>query len=189
MNNLVSHFKNLISNDLFLKLSIYLEEKDTLLRQTIEVCICTVLVGVKRSNDIDVLLLSLKESDVSFEEQFNVFSVNETLFVSGQVYLDGLFPVKRERISEMISNEICVKSESARIIFNLVALLILINLKNNPPKNLLPFLDTQVQALYGFIPRGVRLVLGIPNLDYVTDHIPEKKLSFFGKLMMRSKRN
>jgi len=189
MTNLIHHFKNLISNDLFLKLSGCLDERDVQLKKTIEVCICTILVGIKRSDNIEVILLSLKELEVSIEDQFNCFYVNESLFVSGQSYLEHLFPTKKERISEMISNEICVKSESARTIFNVVALLILFNLKNNPPKNLYPLLDSQIQGLYGFIPRGVRLVLGIPNLDYITDPSPIKERSFFGNLFMRSKRN
>lgn len=188
MTNLVNHFKNLISNDLFLKLSIYLDEKDTQLKKTIEVSICTVLVGIKRRNDLEAILLSFNELEVSMEEQLEGLDINETLFVSGQLYLDQLFPTKKERISEMISNEICIKSVSARTIFNLMALLILFNLKNNPPKNLHPLLDSQIQVLYGFIPRGVRLVLGIPNVDYITDYCPVDERPFLGFSFFRSKK-
>jgi hypothetical protein len=176
MTNLVNHFKNLISNDLFLKLSIYLDEKDTQLKKTIEVSICTVLVGIKRRNDLEAILLSFNELEVSMEEQLGGLNINETLFVSVQLYL------------EMISNEICIKSVSARTIFNLMALLILFNLKNNPPKNLHPLLDSQIQVLYGFIPRGVRLVLGIPNVDYITDYCPVDERPFLGFSFFRSKK-
>lgn len=180
MTNLVNHFKNLISNDLFLKLSIYLDERDSKLRKTIEASICTVLVGIMKTKDFDSFLLSLNELDTAFEHQLNDCYSKENLFSSGLVYLEKLFPSKKERISEMISNEICVKSETARAILNLASILVINNLKKDPPKNLLSLLESQTENLYRFLPRGVKLILGLPNEEYTLNSSFEKESTLFG---------
>ncbi|MCZ8230218.1 DUF937 domain-containing protein [Flavobacterium sp.] len=188
MSNLVSHFKNLISNDLFLRMSVYLDEKDTLLRKAIETSICTVLVGVEKSIDFQGLLHSLDELDVVDEQEMDGLHSSGLLFSSGQLFLDKLFSAKKDRISEMISNEVCVKSETARAILNLVAMVILANLKKEPPKNLRSLLESQSHTLYGYLPRGVKLILGIPNVDYGSIHLKEKERAFFGFSFFRSKK-
>lgn len=188
MSNLVSHFKNLISNDLFLKLSVYLNEKDAVLRRTIETSICTVLVGVEKSVDFQQLLRSLGELNVVDEHELDSLYSNELLLSSGQLFLDKLFPAKKDRISEMISNEICVKSETARAILNLVAIVILSNLKKDPPKSLTSLLESQSDVFYGQLPRGVRLVLGIPNEGYESKYLIEDERPVFGFSFFHSKK-
>lgn len=188
MTNLVSHFKNLISKDLFLKLSVCLDEKEALLRSVIEASICTVLVGVEKSIDFQQLLRSLGELNVVNEHEMDNLYSNELLLSSGQLFLDKLFPSKKDRISEMISNEICVKSETARAILNLVAIVILTTLKKDPPKNLISLLESQSHILYGHLPKGVRLVLGIPNLEYESKYLIENERPIFGFSFFRTKK-
>ncbi|OAZ03967.1 DUF937 domain-containing protein [Flavobacterium succinicans] len=188
MSNLVSHFKNLISNDLFLRMSVYLDEKDASLRKAIETSICTVLVGVEKSIDFQGILCSLEELDVVDEQGMDGLHSNGMSFSSGQLFLDKLFSSKKDRIYEMISNEVCVKSETARAILNLVAMVILANLKKEPPKNLRSLLESQSHTLYGYLPRGVKLILGIPNVDYGSIHLNEKERTFFSFSFFRSKR-
>ena len=104
MTNLVNNFKNLISNELFLKLLGYLDEKDALLKKTIEASICAVLVGIKKSNDLEVFLKSSQNLSFDFEAQLNNYCSKESLFSCGYLYLDWLFAVKKDRISELAEN-------------------------------------------------------------------------------------
>ena len=64
-----------------------------------------------------------------FEAQLNNYCSKESLFSCGYLYLDWLFAVKKDRISEMISNEVGVRSETARIVLNVVSILIINDLK------------------------------------------------------------
>jgi hypothetical protein len=179
MTNLVNNFKNLISNELFLKLLGYLDEKDALLKKTIEASICAVLVGIKKSNDLDVFLKSSQKLSFDFEAQLNNYCPKESLFSCGYLYLDWLFAVKKDRISEMISNEVGVRSETARIVLNVVSILIINDLKKDTPKNLITILESQSEILCRLLPRGVKLILGLPNVDYATSVANENESSLF----------
>jgi hypothetical protein len=184
MTTLLHPFKDLVSNDLFVKLASRCDEQENQLKKAFEVCICTLLVGIKNCKDLEVLLKAVDEIEVSFEKQLDDFYTHENLFSEAFVYLNRLFPNKKERLSEMISNEMCIKSESARVLFNVVTLLVLANLKKEVPENLFSLLDKEAQTLYGILPRGVRLILGIPNAekgyDYFESSRPEMAaFSFF----------
>jgi hypothetical protein len=189
MTNLVNNFKNLISNELFLKLLGYFDEKDVLLKKTIEASICAVLVGIEKSNDLDVFLKSSQNLSFDFEAQLNNHSSKESLFSCGYLYLDWLFAVKKDRIPEMVSNEIGVRSETARIVLNIVSILIINDLKKDTPKNLISILESQSEVLSRLLPRGVKLILGMPNVDYVTSDEIEKESSSFSFSFFKNKRN
>nr|WP_315143627.1 hypothetical protein [uncultured Flavobacterium sp.] len=189
MTNLVNNFKNLISNELFLKLLGYLDEKDALLKKTIEASICAVLVGIKKSNDLDVFLKSSQKLSFDFEAQLNNYCPKESLFSCGYLYLDWLFAVKKDRISEMISNEVGVRSETARIVLNVVSILIINDLKKDTPKNLISILESQSEILCRLLPRGVKLILGLPNVDYATSIANENESSLFSFSFFKNKRN
>jgi hypothetical protein len=174
MTTFLHPFKDLVSNDLSVKLATLCNERENQLKKAYEVCICTILVGIKNCKDLDVLLNAVDEIEVSFEKQLDNFYTSDNLFTEAFMYLNCLFPNKKERLSEMISNEICIKSESARLVFNLITLLLLTNLKKEVPKNLFSILDKEASLLYGSLPRGVRLLLGIPNAERAYDYSENK---------------
>ncbi|TAF72851.1 MAG: hypothetical protein EAZ58_01660 [Flavobacterium sp.] len=189
MTNLVNNFKNLISNELFLKLLGYLDEKDALLKRAIEASICAVLVGIEKSNDLEVFLKSSQNLSFDFEAQMNNCCPKESLFSCGYLYLDWLFAVKKDRISEMISNEIGVRSETARIVLNVVSILIINDLKKETPKNLISILESESEIFYRLLPRGVKLILGLTNVDYATGIANENESSLFSFSFLKNKRN
>ena len=189
MTNLVNNFKNLISNELFLKLLGYLDEKDALLKKTIEASICAVLVGIKKSNDLEVFLKYSQNLSFDFEVQLNNYCSKESLFSCGYLYLDWLFAVKKDRISEMISNEVGVRSETARIVLNVVSILIINDLKKDTPKKLISILESQSEVFCRLLPRGVQLILGLPNVDYTTSIANENESSLFSFSFFKNKRN
>ena len=188
MTNLVNNFKNLISNELFLKLLGYLDEKDALLKKTIEASICAVLVGIKKSNDLEVFLKSSQNLSFDFEAQLNNYCSKESLFSCGYLYLDWLFAVKKDRISEMISNEVGVRSETARIVLNVVSILIINDLKKDTPKKLISILESQSEVFCRLLPRGVKLILGLPNVDYTTSIANENESSLFSFSFFKNKK-
>lgn len=188
MTNLVNNFKNLISNELFLRLLGYLNEKDSLLKKSIEASICTVLVGIKKKEDLAIFLNSSKNLSFDLEVELNKYYPKESLFSCGYLYLDWLFDARKDRISEMISNEVGVRSESARIVLNLVSILIINDLKKQTPKNLVSLLESQSEILCSLIPRGVKLILGMPNVDCETSNEIENESSLFSFSFFKNKK-
>ena len=73
MTTLLHSFKDLVSNDLFVKLAYICNERENQLKKAFEVCICTLLVGIKNCKDLEVLLKAVDEIGVSFEKQFDLY--------------------------------------------------------------------------------------------------------------------
>ena len=124
-----------------------------------------------------------------FEAQLNNYCSKESLFSCGYLYLDWLFAVKKDRISEMISNEVGVRSETARIVLNVVSILIINDLKKDTPKKLISILESQSEVFCRLLPRGVKLILGLPNVDYTTSIANENESSLFSFSFFKNKRN
>lgn len=185
MTDLILHFKNLIPQELIFKLSTVFNERECQLKQAIEVSISSVLLGVKKCKSLDVLLRQVKDSEVSYEKELEFFFRKEAVFSEAHYFINHLFPSKKDRISEMISNEICIKSESSRAVFNLVTLLVLTNLKEGTSERLVSIQETELQTFCRFLPVGVRLILGVSASEnaYVYSELSETVafgFSFFG---------
>lgn len=186
---LLSYFKNLISNDLVEKLSTYLDENEVLVRRTIEVCIGTLLIGINNHKGKDSKLFLSQEITTNFESELDGFCAKEIVFPEGMYFVEQLFSIKKDRIPEMISNEICVKSATARAILNMVALLIMSNLKNDKPKEFESLLHEQYSYLSGLLPRGVRLVMGVATIEYAIPSVKKSEKKSNGFSFFRFKKN
>lgn len=189
---LLVHFKNLISNDLLHKLSVYLDENEVLVRKTIEVCVGTVLLGIHLQKKPEALSFFTKEITLDFERELDGFCAKEVVFPEGMYCIEHLFSVKKDRIPEMISNELCVKSTTARAILHLVALVIVSHIKTEQPKTLQNMLEEQYAILARVLPRGVRLVMGITAVEVaapVLETIAEERGGFsFFRFKKKSKK-
>jgi hypothetical protein len=116
-------------------------------------------------------------------------SVDDCYKTEGNTYLELLFANKKARITEMISNEVGIKSETAREILNFSALLTLSYLRNNSEitANLKSLLDDQKREILNSIPPGIKIILGFSG--YESSSIEEKThprlgkslFTFFGK--------
>lgn len=151
------------------------EENELLLRNSIDVSICTVLMGL--INIIEDSSLYDKTTKTILNSEF----YNATKFENGQItclnysYSDEahlplilLFGIKKERISEMISNEIGIKSETACAVLNFTAMMTLCFLATEKQNTSLlkEELSTQKTQLLKNLPRGLQLLLGYSDFEY-----------------------
>ena len=88
----------------------------------------------------------------------------------------------------MISNEVGVRSETARIVLNVVSILIINDLKKDTPKKLISILESQSEVFCRLLPRGVKLILGLPNVDYTTSIANENESSLFSFSFFKNKK-
>ena len=185
MTDVILYFKNLIPQELVGKLSSSFDERESQVRQAIEVSICSVLLGIKNCTDLGFLVTHSRELEDVYEWDLCEFLQHEATYFDRNYFLNRLFPGKRDRVSEMISNELCVKSESSRVILNLVSLLVLNNLKNEASGKMLSIQETELQVFCRFLPAGVRVILGVSGSEvaYVSSEVSETVafgFSFFG---------
>ncbi|RYJ40227.1 DUF937 domain containing protein [Flavobacterium anhuiense] len=121
-------------------------------------------------------IVSLIQEDSTFyqEVDFNagrILSVDDCYRLEGNILLKELFSNKKGRISEMVSNEVGIKSETAREILNFSALLVMSYLRYNLQliESLKLLLEDQKREILNSIPPGIKIILGFSNYETVED--------------------
>jgi len=91
-----------------------------------------------------------------------------------------LFLNKKGRLSEMISNELVVKSETASAVFNLSIMVVLTYLKNKNQKanDLQVILGEQKIIISKAIPEGIQIMLGFSIGEDIEEFADEENNRF-----------
>lgn len=184
--NLQIELRRFISSNVISKLNKFYYENDALLIKGIDVAIGTVLMGCYNCKDEKSFKKTIKSlENTSFYKEIDfasgrILSVDDCYKSEGNVFLEELFTNKKARITEMISNEVGIKSETAREILNFSVLLTLSYLKNNTEltASLKLLLDEQKREILNSIPPGIKIILGFSCYE---SSIEEKTNSRFGK--------
>jgi hypothetical protein len=195
--NLQIELRRFISSNVISKLNKFYYENDALLIKGVDVSIGTILMGCysyadeksfKKTTKSLEKTLFYKEIDFVAER---ILSVDDCYKTEGNTYLELLFANKKARITEMISNEVGIKSETAREILNFSVLLTLSYLRNNSEitANLKSLLDEQKREILNSIPPGIKIILGFSCYESSSSSIEEKThprlgksiFNFFGK--------
>jgi len=149
-------------------------ENEILLRKSIDASICTVLIGLNNIIEDSILYNKVIESITSSEfyktiefDNKQLSSINYSFEQEGFTPLQLIFSAKKERVSEMISNEIGVKSETAGAILNFAVMLILSHLKNENQKTnkIQNDLNLEKKLILNTVPEGIRIILGYSNFE------------------------
>jgi hypothetical protein len=168
--NLQIELRRFISSNVVSKLNKFYFENDALLIKGIDVSIGTVLMGLyNRAEESGFYkeLTKLIADDSTFYQEVDfasgrILSVDDCYRLEGNALLKGIFTEKKGRISEMISNEVGIKSETAREILNFSALLVVSYLKNNIQllDSLKLLLEEQKREILNSIQPGIKIILG-----------------------------
>lgn len=151
------------------------EENEQLLKKSIDASICTVLIGLENTMDNLILYDKIIDSITSSEfykttefENGKISSINYSFEQEGFTPLSMIFPSKKGRISEMISNEVGVKSVTAGAILNFAVMLILSHFANEKQKSatIQDDLNSQKNLILYNVPEGIRVLLGYSNFEY-----------------------
>ncbi|MEN2490198.1 DUF937 domain-containing protein [Flavobacterium sp. B11] len=177
--NLQIELRRFISSNVVSKLNKFYFENDALLIKGIDVSIGTILMGLynkAEESDFYSEIVSLIQEDSTFyqEVDFNagrILSVDDCYRLEGNALLKELFSNKKGRISEMVSNEVGIKSETAREILNFSALLVMSYLRYNLQliESLKLLLEDQKRDILNSIPPGIKIILGFSNYETVED--------------------
>jgi len=177
--NLQIELRRFISSNVVSKLNKFYFENDALLIKGIDVSIGTVLMGLyNKAEDSGFYknIISLIEDDSTFYGEVDfisgrILSVDDCYRIEGNELLKEIFSNKKGRISEMISNEVGIKSETAREILNFSALLVVSYLKNNTQllKSLKLLLEEQKRDILNSIQPGIKIILGFSCHETVDD--------------------
>jgi len=169
---LLNQLRSIITSPLISMFCKKFEENEILLKRSIDTSICTVLIGLDNIIGNTILFDKVIES-ISFTEFYRtteydngkLSSINYSFEHEGFIPLDLIFSTKKERISEMISNEIGIKSETAGAILNFAVMLILSHFKNEmqKEKTLENDLVFDKKAMLNAVPEGIRIILGYSN--------------------------
>lgn len=155
------------------------EENELLLKKSIDVGICTVLIGLENIMDNDTLYNKIIDSVIDTEfyrstkfENGKITAINYSFEQEGFVPLNMIFSAKKGRISEMISNEVGVKSDTASAILNFSVMLILSHFANEKQNSVIiqNDLNSQKKIILSNVPEGIRVVLGYSNFEYEDTH-------------------
>jgi hypothetical protein len=121
-------------------------------------------------------IVSLIQEDSTFYQEidFNagrILSVDDCYRIEGNALLKELFSNKKGRISEMVSNEVGIKSETAREILNFSALLVMSYLRYTLQliESLKLLLEDQKRDILNSIPPGIKIILGFSSYETVED--------------------
>lgn len=155
------------------------EENEILLRKSIDTSICTVLIGLENIMDNTILYDKIIDS-ITFTEFYKttefengkISSINYSFEHEGFIPLNLIFSTKKGRISEMISNEVGIKSETAGAILNFAVMLILSHFVNERQKSSIiqNDLNSQKKVILHNVPEGIRVLLGYSNFEYEGAH-------------------
>ena len=177
--NLQIELRRFISSNVVSKLNKFYFENDALLIKGIDVSIGTVLMGLyNRAEESGFYkeLTTLIADDSTFYQEVDfasgrILSVDDCYRLEGNALLKGIFTEKKGRISEMISNEVGIKSETAREILNFSALLVVSYLKNNLQllDSLKLLLEEQKREILNSIQPGIKIILGFSCHEVVED--------------------
>jgi hypothetical protein len=193
---LLNQLRSTISSSLISIFCKKFEENEIALKKSIDASICTVLIGldsVTRNNVMyDKIIDSISNSDfyktIEFENG-KLSSVNYSFEEEGFIPLHLIFSIKKARISETISNEIGVKSETASALLNFAVMLTLSYLKNEKQKSIFfqKALDTEKTNIIKALPTNIRVILGYSNFeceDYnELDTYPSIKSNFINQFL------
>ncbi|MEN2399807.1 DUF937 domain-containing protein [Flavobacterium sp. MC2016-06] len=177
--NLQIELRRFISSNVVSKLNKFYFENDALLIKGIDVSIGTVLMGLYNKAEETGFykeMITLLKDDSTFYQEVDfvsgrILSVDDCYRIEGNSVLKEIFSNKKGRISEMISNEVGIKSETAREILNFSALLVLSYLKNNIQllESLKLLLEDQKRDVLNSIPSGIKIMLGFSCYESVED--------------------
>ncbi len=187
--NLQIELRRFISSNVVSKLNKFYFENDALLIKGIDVSIGTILMGLynkAEEPDFYTEIVSMMKEDSTFYQEidFNagrILSVDDCYRLEGNVYLKELFANKKGRISEMVSNEVGIKSETAREILNFSGLLVMSYLRNNLQllESLKLLLEDQKRDILNSIPPGIKIILGFSCYETVEDKSQSMGRSIF----------
>lgn len=186
--NLQIELRRFISSNVISKLNKFYYENDALLIKAIDVAIGTVLMGCYNNMDdksfkkmIKSLETTLFYKEIDFVSG-RILSVDDCYKTEGNVFLEELFTNKNGRITEMISNEVGIKSETAREVLNFSVLLTLsyLNYNSEITSSLKLLLDEQKREILNSIPPGIKIILGFSCYE---SFVEEKTSPRFGKLI------
>ena len=184
--NLQTELRRFIPSNVVSKLNKFYYENDAHLAKAIDTAIATVLLGIfNKISEKDLYMDTLEyvsETEFYREIEFNdsrLLSVDDCYKTNGDSILAQLFENKKGRISEMISNEIGVKSETAFEVFNFAALLVFSFLKHKVQdlNELNILIDEQKRGLVNSIPGGIRIILGYSNYEFIEEKRGTRKFS------------
>ena len=171
---LLNQLRSIITSPLISIFCRKFEENEIVLRKSIDASICAVLIGLETVMDNTALYDKIIES-ITFTEFYKTIefengklsSVNYSFEQEGFIPLNLIFSSKKGRISEMISNEVGVKSETAGAILNFAVLLILSHFKieKQKIKMIQNELNSEKKAILNTVPEGIRVILGYPNFE------------------------
>lgn len=176
---LLLQLRNIITSPLISIFCKKFEENEFLLRKSIDTSICTVLLGLENIMNNAVLYDKIIES-ITFTEFYKntefesgkISSINYAFEQEGYAPLNTIFSTKQARISEMISNEIGIKSGTAGAILNFSVMLILLHLKNEKQKSstIQDDFNSQKKVILNNVPEGIRVLLGYSNFEYEDEY-------------------
>ncbi|PXY45322.1 DUF937 domain-containing protein [Flavobacterium hydrophilum] len=175
--NLQIELRRFISSNVISKLNKFYFENDALLIKAIDVSLGTVLMGCYNNFDEKPLeeMTELVEDSVFYKEvdfaSSRILSVDDNYKLEGNQFLEQIFTSKKARITEMISNEVGIKSETAREVLNFSTLLIISYLKYNAEvtSSLKLLLDEQKRDILNSIPPGIKIILGFSCYETVEE--------------------
>lgn len=171
---LLNQLRSLITSPLISMFCKKYKENEILLRKSIDTSICSVLIGLDNIIDNPLLYDNVIES-ITFTEFYKTIeyengklsAINYSFEQEGFAPLNLIFSAKKGRISEMISNEVGIKSETAGAILNFAVMLILSHFKNEKQKtnNIQSNLNSERKAILNTVPEGIRIILGYANFQ------------------------
>ncbi len=190
--NLQVELRRYISSNVVSQLNKFYFENDALLIKAIDTALGTMLLGIlnccEKSFDYDKALHYVTQTDFYKEVEFDnsrLLSVTDDYSFSGDAILADLFKVKKSRISEMISNEIAIKSETAREVFCFAALLTIgyLNHKDLSLEQVQLIVEEQKRGILNSIPNGIKIMLGYSAFEMVDEKNNKRfSTSIFGNL-------
>ncbi|MEO8240468.1 MAG: DUF937 domain-containing protein [Flavobacterium sp.] len=175
--NLQIELRRFISSNVVSKLNKFYYENDALLIKAIDVSLGTVLMGCYNNFDEKSLeeMTEHVQNSIFYKEidftSARILSVDENYKFEGNPFLEQIFANKKGRITEMVSNEVGIKSETAREVLNFSTLLIVSYLKYNAQliSGLKLLLDDQKRDILNSIPPGIKIILGFSCYETVEE--------------------
>lgn len=190
--NLQIELRRFISSNVVSKLNKFYFENDALLIKAIDAGIGTVLIGMLNKIEAEDFYHDTLEyvaetefyKEIEFES-YRLLSVDDCYSAFGDSILSQLFENKKARITEMISNELGIKSETACEVFNFSALLVFSYLSSRKQNvnELAAIIENQKRGLLNSIPGGIKIILGYSNYEYVDEKTTRRiRTSIFSNL-------
>lgn len=191
---LLNQLRSIITSPLISMFCKKYEENEILLKKSIDASICTVLIGLDNIIENPSLYDNLIEC-ITFTEFYKTIeydngklsSINYSFEREGYIPLNLIFSTKKGRISEMISNEVGIKSATAGAVLNFAVMLILSHFKNEKQKiSIQDNLNSDKKAILNTVPEGIRIILGYPNFEcedtYYNSTDTSVKTNFLSKI-------